>query len=71
MAKTIKLEKNYRSVATILEAANKVIENNFERVEKNLYSTKGQGSKIKCFEAQDQAEEAFHIAQTCKKRMRL
>ena len=66
MAKTIKLEKNYRSVTTILEAANKVIENNFERVEKNLYSTKGQGSKIQCYEAQDQAEEAFHIAQTCK-----
>ncbi len=67
MAKTIKLEKNYRSVATILEAANKVIENNFERVEKNLYSTKGKGEKIKCFEAQDQAEEAFHIAQTAKR----
>jgi len=66
MAKTIKLEKNYRSVATILEAANKVIENNFERVEKKLYSTKGQGSKIQCHEAQDQAEEAFHIAKTCK-----
>ena len=66
VAKTIKLEKNYRSVTTILEAANKVIENNFERVEKNLYSTKGQGSKIQCYEAQDQAEEAFHIAQTCK-----
>jgi len=67
MAKTIKLEKNYRSVATILEAANKVIENNFERVEKNLYSTKGKGEKIQCFEAQDQAEEAFHIAKTCKR----
>lgn len=67
MAKTIKLEKNYRSVATILEAANKVIENNFERVEKNLYSTKGQGNKIQCYEAQDQAEEAFHIARTCKR----
>ncbi len=67
MAKTIKLEKNYRSVATILEAANKVIENNFERVEKNLYSTKGQGRKIQCYEAQDQAEEAFYIANTAKK----
>jgi len=66
MAKTIKLEKNYRSVATILEAANKVIENNFERVDKKLFSTKGQGSKIQCFEAEDQAEEAFHIARTCK-----
>ena len=67
MAKTIKLEKNYRSVSTILEAANNVIENNFERVDKKLYSTKGKGNKIQCYEAQDQAEEAFYIAEKCKR----
>ena len=64
IAKLIKLEKNYRSVATILEAANKVIENNFERVDKKLYSTKGQGSKIQCYEAQDQADD-FCVDNAC------
>ena len=66
-AKTIKLEKNYRSCTNILEAANNVIKNNIERVEKNLYSTKGRGNKIQCFEAQDHAEEAYYIANEVKR----
>ena len=45
--KLIKLEQNYRSTANILDAANAVIINNNERMEKNLYSQKGSGSKIK------------------------
>ncbi len=61
-AKLIKLEKNYRSVATILDAANAIIVNNTERVSKNLYSTKGQGEKIDIYEAQDEAGEAYYIA---------
>ncbi|MDD3594347.1 MAG: 3'-5' exonuclease [Candidatus Gastranaerophilales bacterium] len=65
-AKMIKLEQNYRSVGTILEAANKIIKNNFERVEKNLYSTKGRGKKIECYEADDQAQEAYYIARQVK-----
>jgi len=61
-AKLIKLEQNYRSTETILEAANHVIANNTERVSKNLYSNKGKGEKITCFEAQDEVEEANYIA---------
>ena len=61
-AKLIKLEKNYRSVATILDAANAIIVNNTEHVSKNLYSTKGQGEKIDIYEAQDEAGEAYYIA---------
>lgn len=61
-AKLIKLEKNYRSVATILDAANAIIVNNTERVSKNLYSTKGQGEKIDIYEAQDESGEAYYIA---------
>ena len=61
-AKLIKLEQNYRSVATILDAANAIIVNNTERVSKNLYSTKGQGEKIEIYESQDEANEAYYIA---------
>ena len=60
--KLIKLEQNYRSTANILDAANAVIINNNERMEKNLYSQKGSGSKIKTFEAGDDYEESSYIA---------
>lgn len=61
-AKLIKLEQNYRSVSTILDAANAIIVNNTERVSKNLFSTKGKGDKIKIYEAQDESNEANYIA---------
>lgn len=57
----IKLEQNYRSTETILEVANKIIMNNVERLDKNLYSNKGKGEKVVCFEAQDEREEAFYV----------
>ena len=63
-AKIVKLEQNYRSTANILNAANSVIENNEERVEKNLYSQKGDGEKITLYEAQDEADEADYIVNT-------
>lgn len=62
----IKLEQNYRSTETILNAANAIIENNEERVDKVLYSQKGEGEKIYYFEAQDEADEANYIARTIK-----
>lgn len=64
--KLIKLEQNYRSTANILDAANAVIINNDERMEKNLYSQKGAGSKIRTYEASDDYEEANYIAQKIK-----
>lgn len=63
----IKLEQNYRSTENILKAANSIIENNEERVDKTLYSQKGEGEKITYFEAQDEADEANYIAKTIKK----
>ena len=60
--KLIKLEQNYRSTGTILEAANEVIKNNEERLDKNLYSTKGNGDKIGMYEAQDDFGESRYIA---------
>lgn len=62
----IKLEQNYRSTSNILNAANSIIENNEERVDKNLYSQKGEGNKIQYFESQDEADEANFIATTVK-----
>mgnify|MGYP003174683501 FL=1 len=61
--KLIKLEQNYRSTANILNA---IIENNTERVDKVLYSNKGEGELIDYFEAQDEADEANFIASRIK-----
>lgn len=61
-AELVKLEQNYRSTETILEAANQIIKNNRERIAKNLYSNKGKGELIICNETQDETEEAHFIA---------
>ena len=58
----IKLEQNYRSVETILEAANYVILNNSQRIDKNLYSNMGKGEKIEHYEAINESNEANYIA---------
>ena len=55
--KVIKLEHNYRSTNTILEAANEVIKNNLERKDLNLYSEKGEGVKIKYLRSYDEKHE--------------
>ena len=64
--KLIKLEQNYRSTANILNVANAIIENNTERVDKVLYSQKGDGELIDYFEAQDEADEANFIVSRIK-----
>ena len=64
--KLIKLEQNYRSTAKILNAANSIIENNEQRVDKVLYSNKGEGERITYYEADDDADEANFIASTIK-----
>ena len=64
--KLIKLEQNYRSTANILNVANAIIENNTERLDKVLYSNKGEGELIDYFEAQDEADEANFIVSKIK-----
>ena len=64
--KLVKLEQNYRSTANILNAANAIIENNEERVDKVLYSQKGDGEKITLYEAQDEADEANFIVRAIR-----
>jgi DNA helicase II / ATP-dependent DNA helicase PcrA len=60
-ANLVKLMENYRSTANILNLANAVINNNTERLPKELISTKGDGSKITCYEAKDDRDEAMYI----------
>ena len=57
----IKLEQNYRSAETILDAANSVICNNKQRISKNLYSNLGKGQKLSLYYANDEADEALHL----------
>lgn len=65
-AEVIKLEQNYRSTSTILDAANCVIKNNKERKEKNLWSTKGVGDKISYFRAYNEKDEAKYVIREIK-----
>ncbi|MCL2800720.1 MAG: UvrD-helicase domain-containing protein [Treponema sp.] len=58
----IKLEQNYRSTTTILEAANEVISNNTGRKEKNLWSQKKSGKPIELFHPENETAEADFIA---------
>ncbi|WP_217562189.1 DNA helicase PcrA [Paenibacillus sp. GbtcB18] len=61
-ATTILLEQNYRSTSTILQAANKVIGNNTGRKAKNLWTDKGEGSKIRVYQADSEHDEGYFIA---------
>ncbi len=62
-AKVVKLEQNYRSTETILEAANAVIAKNRSRKEKVLWTENERGTPIGFFCAQDELHEAEVIAQ--------
>jgi len=60
-AKIIRLEENYRSTQTILDAAAAVVKNNPDRLGKNLQATLGAGDRLRFFEAQDSMTEAEFI----------
>ncbi len=59
----VKLEENYRSTQNILEAANQLIENNTERIEKILRPTRGSGESIFLYRAEDEVDEAQFVVQ--------
>jgi DNA helicase-2/ATP-dependent DNA helicase PcrA len=61
-AKVVLLEQNYRSTQTILDAANAVISNNFDRKPKNLFTVDGAGSKIVGFTGYSGHDEAQFVA---------
>ncbi len=60
-ARVVKLEQNYRSTQTILEAANAVIANNRGGIAKRLWSEQGQGSPIRVHGLEDEHAEARFV----------
>ncbi len=60
--KTIRLEQNYRSTQTILDAANAVIANNVGRKGKTLWTQNGTGGKINAHTSLDEQDEARYIS---------
>ena len=69
-ATVIKLEQNYRSTTTILNAANAVIKNNSDRTDKHLWSQLGEGEKISYQLYDDDRIEAAGIARIISERAR-
>jgi DNA helicase II / ATP-dependent DNA helicase PcrA len=61
-SQVILLEQNYRSTQNILSAANAVISHNFDRKDKNLFTTVGDGEKIVGYTGYGQHDEAQFIA---------
>lgn len=66
-AKLIKLEQNYRSTQTILDAANAVIQNNPDRPSKRLWTENNAGTHLKHYTAIDEHAEANFIIETMQK----
>ncbi len=69
-AKIVRLEQNYRSTQTILEAAGAVVSNNLRRKGKKLWTDRQGGSLIGYYEAPDGENEALFIADRIQKFLR-
>jgi len=60
--KTYKLEENYRSTKNIVNAANSIIKNNKDQIEKNVFTSNSEGNKIKLHRAATDNEEGKIVA---------
>ncbi|NDH08730.1 MAG: DNA helicase II [Gammaproteobacteria bacterium] len=67
--RVIRLEQNYRSSNTILQAANQLIANNQERMGKSLWTEGGFGEKITVYSAFNELEEALFVKEQIKKEL--
>ena len=65
-AKTVKLERNYRSTQIILDAASAVISQNRNRKEKRLWTDQKGGARVVYFRGGDELEEADFITRTTR-----
>jgi DNA helicase-2/ATP-dependent DNA helicase PcrA len=66
-ARVIKLEQNYRSTQTILDAANGIIRKNRDRHDKALWTDRGGGEPIEIYQAGDERGEAYFVAQAIRR----
>lgn len=62
-ARVIRLEENYRSTKVILDAANAVVGQNQGRLGKKLWTSRGDGEKVRFHLAPDEESEAWHAAE--------
>jgi len=62
----IKLEQNYRSTKNVIEAAVSVIQQNNQRIVKNLWTENNQGETITVYQARDQEEEAEYVVENIR-----
>ncbi len=60
-AGVFRLEQNYRSTAPILEAANRVVANNVNRLGKKLWTSRNEGAPVRHYLAEDGEDEARFI----------
>ena len=65
----IRLEQNYRSTNIILNAANALIDNNKDRLGKNLWTDKVEGEQIVLYQAYNEQDEARFVADILKEWM--
>ena len=65
--KLLKLEQNYRSTTTILNAANKLIGNNSKRLGKNLWTDGEEGERIGIYMAYNELDEARYVVNQIQK----
>jgi DNA helicase II / ATP-dependent DNA helicase PcrA len=66
-ARVVKLEQNYRSTQTILDAANGIIRKNRDRHAKALWTDRGGGEPIEIYQAGDERGEAYFVAQSIRR----
>ncbi len=66
-ALVILLEENYRSTSNILNIANSIIKNNKDRKDKKLWTSNGEGEKVKYHKALDEKDEASYVVDDIKK----
>lgn len=70
-ARLIKLERNYRSTQTIVNAANCIISHNRHQIEKTVYSGNAVGSPIKVFATYSDKDESLQVAAEIRRLLRL
>lgn len=65
-AKIFRLEQNYRSTQNILKAADSIIKNNSDQIEKTLWTENEEGERISVIKCTDEKDEAYQVAKRIK-----